>query len=196
MTDTGPDLESLLAFRRPCLVDFWLDPVSPATALLLPHLDLDGLAHDGQPWRFRGHSLVGLRLLPEPGDDVSALVSRSLLALRAWAVHREGDDDIVPMDYDLPWSFLAAVQRDLAAVRQFGLPHLVALAGREGDWLGDWLAEFWDDPAVHEELGREVESAHALGVTQAPCVVVGHQRFEAETMPDDLHDRVAAALDG
>ena len=196
MTDTSPDLAPLLAFRRACLVDFWLDPVSPATALLLPHLNLDGLAHEGQPWRFRGRSLVGLRLLPAPDDDVGRLVARSILALRAWAVHREGDNDIVPMDYDLPWSYLAAVQRDLTAVREFGLPHLVALAGREGDWLGDWLAEFWDDPAVHDELDREATAAHALGVIEAPCIVVGQYRFDAATMPDDVHERVAAALDG
>ena len=39
-------------------------------------------------------------------------------------------------------------------------------------------------------------AAHALGVIEAPCIVVGQYRFDAATMPDDVHERVAAALDG
>ena len=196
MSDDVDRLPDLLAHRRAAAVDLWLDPASPATALLMPYLDLDGHANGGRPWRFRGHDLVGLRLLPGPGDPVSTLVARCVLAVRAWAVGREGDDHLVPMDYDLPWSYLSAVQQDLAAVRAYGLPHLVALAGRHGDWLGDWVAEAHDHPAVHQAVADEVTAAAQAGVVEPPCVMVGTRQFAAAAMPDDVHEQVAALLGG
>lgn len=196
MTGRSHDLAALLAVRRPCAVDLWVDPLSPATALLLPYLDLDGLSHGGQPWRFRGRHCVGLRLLPDPFDPLSDQVAGCLLASRAWAVEREGDDLIVAMDYDVPWAYLAALQRDLGAVRQFGLSHLVATAAGQGDWLGDWVAEYHDAPEVLGALAGERAAASRLGITEAPCVVARDARFFASTMPDDVGARVEALLAG
>lgn len=196
MTGTSHDLAALLAVRRPCPVDLWLDPLSPATSVLLPYLDLDGHAHGNLPWRFRGRHCVGLRLLPTPGDALSTLVARCVLATRAWAVEREGDDHIVAMDYDVPWGYLATLQQDLGAVRDFGLSHLVAAAGRQGDWLGDWVAEHQDSPEVAAALSADVAEAHRLGIVEPPCVVVGTTRFVAAEMPDDVGEQVAALLAG
>lgn len=196
MAGRSHDLTALLAVRRPRAVDLWVDPLSPATALLLPYLDLDGLSHGGRPWRFRGRHCVGLRLLPDPYDPMSDLAARCLLASRAWAVEREGDDLIVAMDYDVPWAYVAALQRDLGAVRQFGLSHLVATAARQGDWLGDWVAENHGDPAVLAALADERVAASQLGIAEAPCVVTRDARFFAATMPDDVGDRLDVLLAG
>jgi hypothetical protein len=196
VSDHPEGIDALVAARRPCPVDLWVDPVSPTTAVLMPFLDLDGRDHGGQLWRFRGRTLVGLRLLVDAADPLSGLVARCLVAARAWAVRREGADEIVLMDYELPWSLLASAQRDLASVREFGLSHLVALAGHEGDWLGDWVAEYHDHPAVHHAVAEEAAAAAGVGVTSTPTVVVGDVVFEAATMPDDLHVRVARLLDG
>lgn len=196
MTQPEPDLVQLLAQPGPCPVDLWLDPVSPATSVLLPCLDLDGLSHGGRPWRFRGTVPVALRLLPDPDDEISALAACCLLAVRAWAVHREGDDLIVPMDDDLPWGYLAAIQQDLRGTRDDGLAHLVALAGRHGDWLGDWVAEHCRRPEVLAALAAERAAAAVVGVTEAPSVVAGGLLFGPDHMPDDVAERVAALVVG
>ncbi|HVQ86696.1 MAG TPA: hypothetical protein VMT88_00795 [Actinomycetes bacterium] len=195
MTSERPDLISLLSFERPTAFDIWLDPLSPATALFLPYLNLDGLAHGGRPWRFRGHDDVGLRLLPDPSDGASCLAARCILAVRAWAVQQEANSELVPMDYDLPWAYLGNMLRDIATVRSLGLPHMVALAGREGNWLGDWVAEYREDPVIHSVLSAEAESARLEGVTETPTVHVGSWLYEPSRMPDDIADQVAQHLD-
>lgn len=194
MAGSAHDLAALLAVRRRCPLDFWLDPLSPATAVLMPYLDLDGHSHGGLPWRFRGRHCVGLRLLPDPTDELSMLVARCVLATRAWAVEREGDDHIVSMDYDVPWGYVAALQRDLGAVHAFGLSHLVATAGRQGDWLGDWVAEHQQASAVGAALADDQQLAQRLGIVDTPCIVVRGARFAASSMPDDVGARVEALL--
>jgi len=188
-------IDALASLRRACPVDLWLDPMSPSTMVLMPFLDLDGRNHGGQPWRFLGRHCVGLRLLADPDDPVSGLVARCIVAARAWAFRREGDDAIVLMDYDVPWSYLAAIQRDLASVREYRLSHLVALAGHEGDWLGDWVAEHHDHPAVHSAVDEEAAAAGAAGVTTAPAVTAQGRIFEAASMPDDIHVQLARLVD-
>jgi hypothetical protein len=188
-------IDALARVRRACPVDLWLDPVSPASQVLMPFLDLDGHAHGGQPWRFRGRHCVGLRPVADRDDPVSGLVARCIVAVRAWAFQREGDDEIVLMDYDVPWSFLAGVQRDLTAVRQHRLSHLVALAGHEGDWLGDWLAEYHDHPAVHAAVDAEAAAATASGVDATPAITARGEVFGPATMPDDIHVRLARLID-
>jgi hypothetical protein len=195
MSDVPVDLERLLEHERSVRFDVWLDPLSPATTLLLPYLHLDGRTHGGRPWRFRGHDDVGLRLVPAVDDPLSALVTRCILCVRAWAVSRSAGDHLVPMDYDLPWSYLGDIVRDLPTTRAMGLPHLVALAGREGDWLGDWVAEHHDDPRVFAAADRGAAAAASRGITDLPTVTIGDTRFEAATMPDDIADRIAARLD-
>ena len=195
MSHDQPDLAELLAFQRPTSFEVWIDPLSPATALLLPYIDLDGHAHGGRPWRFRGHDEVAMRLLPEPGDDLSALAARCILAVKAWAVQRSRGDTLVPMDYDLPWGYLGNLLRDLDAVRVRGLPHMVALAGREGDWLGDWVAEYREHPAIHDALNAEIQTAQIESITDAPSLCVGDLIYEPASMPDDINDQVALILD-
>jgi hypothetical protein len=195
VTSARPDLVSLLSFERPTAFDLWLDPLSPATGLFLPYLHLDGHANGGRPWRFRGYDEVGLRLLPEPGDKLSALTARCIIAVRAWAVNEEASSDLIPMDYDLPWAYLANILRDTQTVRTHGLPHLVALAGREGNWLGDWVAEYREHPAVHSVLASEAESARLDGVTETPTVRVGSWLYEPSRMPDDIAEQLAKHLD-
>ncbi|HVQ19161.1 MAG TPA: hypothetical protein VMT27_09040 [Actinomycetes bacterium] len=191
-----PDLTALLAVRHPAAFTVWLDPLSSATVLLLPYLDLDGHTNGGRPWRFRGHDDVAMRLLPDPNDELSHLAARCILAVRAWAVHRAAGDTLVPMDYDLPWGYLGSILRDIQSVRTQGLPHLVALAGREGDWLGDWVAEYRDHPAVLTALDRERESARMTGITDPPTVDLGGMvRFEPTSMPDDIAAQVAYHVD-
>lgn len=196
MNRPGPDLPRLLQPTGAYPIDLWLDPLSPATAVIMPHLDLDGGSHGGRPWRFRGEVPVGLRLLPDPGDSLAQLAACCLLAARAWAVQREGDDLIVPMDYDLPWGLLATIQEDLPGARADGLPHLVALAGRQGDWLGDWVAEYCQHPAVRAALEAERADAAAAGVAEVPTVVVADTRFGPAEMPDDVAQQVASLVAG
>ncbi|MEO8328783.1 MAG: hypothetical protein ABI586_02145 [Candidatus Nanopelagicales bacterium] len=195
MTSAQPDLISLLSFERPTAFDIWLDPLSPATALFLPYLHLDGHAHGGRPWRFRGHDEVGMRLLPEPGDEIGAVAARCIVAVRAWAVQQEANSTLVPMDYDLPWAYLGNLLRDIGTVRSLGLPHLVALAGREGNWLGDWVAEYREDPVIHSALAAEAESARLDGVTETPTVHIGSWLYESSRMPDDIAEQIAKQLD-
>ena len=196
MSEQPAGIDAFAAVRRTCDIDLWLDPASPSTLVLMPFLDLDGHAHGGQPWRFLGRHCVGLRLLANPNDAVSGLVARCIVAVRSWAFQREGDDEIVLMDYDLPWSYLAAIQRDLVSVREYQLPHLVALAGHEGDWLGDWVAQYHDHPAVHRAVNQESAAAAAAGVGAAPAVTAGGRCFAAVTMPDDIHVQLARIIDG
>jgi hypothetical protein len=186
---------SLLNFERPTAFDLWLDPLSPATGLLLPYLHLDGHANGGRPWRFRGYDEVGLRLLPEPGDKESALAARCIIAVRAWAVKEEASSDLIPMDYDLPWAYLGNILRDSRTVRTHGLPHLVALAGREGNWLGDWVAEYREHPAIYSVLAAEAEAAKLDGITETPAVRIGSWLYEPSRMPDDIADQLAKLLD-
>ena len=195
MNSQQPDLAALLAFQRPTSLEVWIDPLSPATALLLPYLDLDGHAHGGRPWRFRGHDEVAMRLLPEPGDEMSALAARCILTVKAWAVEQSGGNQLVPMDYDLPWGYLGSLLRDLDAVRARGLPHLVALAGREGDWLGDWVAEYREHPAIHDALNLELETARAESITESPSLCVADLIYEPASMPDDINDQIALILE-
>lgn len=190
----GPDLPSLLAHRRPSPISVWIDPTSPATGVFLPYLDIDGHANGGRPWRFRGHHEVALRLLPDPADELSSLTSRCVLAVRAWAVLRNAGDQLVPLDYDAPWSYLFHLQRDLATLRERELQHLVAMAGRDGEWLGDWVAEYFDAPEVHVALSEEVSAASTVGITTPPSLTVNGTVFRAEEMPDDIAERVAALL--
>jgi hypothetical protein len=98
-----PDLAGLLAVRRNSPIRVWVDPVSPATGLFLPYLDIDGHSNGGRPYRFRGTIEVELRVLPDPTDALSDLVACCLQAVRAWAVLRNAGDQLVPMDYDVPW---------------------------------------------------------------------------------------------
>lgn len=191
-----PDLGALLAQRRPSLISVWIDPTSPATGLFLPYLDIDGHANGGRPWRFRGHHEVELRLLPDPDDDLSAVTARCVLAVRAWAVLRNAGDELVPIDYDAPWSYLHHLQRDLLTLRDRELQHLVATAGRDGDWLGDWVAEYFDAPEVHAALRADQVDATSIGITAAPSVVVGGVVFRAEEMPDDIAAQVDALVAG
>jgi hypothetical protein len=195
MSDGSVDLERLLSHEHAVRFDVWLDPVSPATTLLLPYLHLDGRTHGGRPWRFRGRDDVGLRLVSAADDDVSSLAVRCILSVRAWAVAQEAGDDLVPMDYELPWSYLGDILRDLAGVRQRGLPHLVALAGREGEWLGNWVAQYHDHPSIIEAEARGLTAAQQLSVIDLPTVIVASHRYEAATMPDDIADRLAVHLD-
>lgn len=190
----GPDLRSLLTHRRPSPISVWIDPTSPATGVFLPYLDIDGHANGGRPWRFRGHHEVALRLLPDPADELSSLTARCVLAVRAWAVLRNAGDELVPLDYDAPWSYLFHLQRDLVTLREQELQHLVAMAGRDGEWLGDWVAEYFDAPEVHEALAEEVAAASTLGITTAPGLTVHGTVFRAEEMPDDVAERVTALL--
>ncbi len=119
-----PDLAELLATRRASPISVWVDPVSPATGLFLPYLDIDGHSNGGRPWRFRGHHEVQLRLLPDPNDELSNLAARCIVAVRAWAVARGAGDELVPMDYDVPWGYLFHLQRDLHTLRERGLAAL------------------------------------------------------------------------
>ena len=194
MTDEQPDLEKLLLFDRAVEFDVWLDPLSPATSLLLPYLDLDGHTNGGRPWRFRGSQDVGLRLLPDPDDALSCVAARCILAVRAWAVRRAAGDNLIPMDYDLPWAYLGAMLRDIRSVRTVGLPHLVSLAGREGEWLGDWVAEYRDSDAVRSALAAEIEEATALGVTDAPTIIVRNLLYDFTNMPDDIAEQITIHL--
>lgn len=189
-----PDLGQLLSSRRSSAISVWVDPTSPATGLFLPYLDIDGHSNGGRPWRFRGHHEVQLRLLPDPDDEFSGLVARCIVAVRAWAVLRGAGDELVPMDYDVPWGYLFHLQRDLLTMRQLGLPHLVATAGRDGDMLGNWVSEYFDAPAVHEAVAKDVATARALTITAAPTVMVGGTVFRAEEMPDDIDTQVEALL--
>jgi hypothetical protein len=191
VSDEQPDLEQLLQRQRPASFDVWVDPLSPATSLLLPYLDLDGHTNGGRPWRFRGRHEVGMRLLPDPEDELSNIAARCILAARAWAVYREAGDDLVPMDYDLPWSYLGNMLRDLKSVRAIGLPHLVALAGREGEWLGDWVAEHRDSHPVKVALAEELAYAEAMEITEAPSIVLGDVLYPPDAIPDDISDVVA-----
>lgn len=185
-----PDLAALLDEHRPSRLHLWLDPASPATALFLPYLDIDGHAHGGRPWRFRGRHEVELRLLPDPTDALSLLTARCVLAVRAWAVLRNAGDELVPLDYDTPWSYLHHLQRDLATLRERELPHLVATAGRDGEWLGDWVAEYFDAPEIHAALRADQVRAEALGITAPPSLLVGESVYRAEQMPDDIASQV------
>lgn len=192
--DDRPDLDSLLAQRRPAALSVWVDPASLATGLFLPYLDVDGHANGGRPWRFRGHHEIALRLLPDPADELSMVTARCILAVRAWAVLRNAGDELVPLDYDAPWSYLFHLQRDLLTLRELGLQHLVATAGRDGEWLGDWVAEYFDAPEVHAALRAEQADAWAMGITTAPSVTVGATVFRAEEMPDDIGARVEGLI--
>ncbi|HUV49134.1 MAG: hypothetical protein WBC76_11975 [Actinomycetes bacterium] len=185
-----PDLAQLLSYRRPSQISVWVDPVSPATGLFLPYLDIDGHANGGRPWRFRGHHEVQLRLLPEVGDDFGHLVARCIVAVRAWSVLRGAGDELVPMDYDVPWGYLFNLQRDLLSLRELGLPHLVATAGRDGDWLGNWVSEYFDAPEVHAAVNKDRAAANALSITAAPSVMAGGTVFRADEMPDDIDAQV------
>jgi len=188
------DLAELLATRRASPISVWIDPISPATGLFLPYLDIDGHSNGGRPWRFRGHHEVQLRLLPDPDDKLSDLAARCIVAVRAWAVARGAGDELVPMDYDVPWSYLYQLQRDLPALRTQGLPFLVATAGRDGDWLGDWVSEYFDAPEVHSEVARDAATASALSIKAAPTVMVGGTVFRAEEMPDDIDTQIEQLL--
>jgi hypothetical protein len=189
-----PDLAELLATRRTSPISVWVDPISPATGLFLPYLDIDGHSNGGRPWRFRGHHEVQLRLLPDPDDGLSDLVARCIVAVRAWAVARGAGDELVPMDYDVPWGYLFQLQRDLPALRKQGLPYLVATAGRDGDWLGDWVSEYFDAPEVHAAVARDRATANALSIREAPTVMVGGTVFRAEEMPDDIATQIEQLL--
>ncbi|MCZ3385972.1 MAG: DsbA family protein [Actinomycetia bacterium] len=192
--DPEPDLTRLLSNRRSSAISVWVDPISPATGLFLPYLDIDGHSNGGRPWRFRGHHEVQLRLLPDPNDELSGLVARCIVAVRAWAVLRGAGDKLVPMDYDVPWGYLFHLQRDLLTLRQLGLPHLVATAGRDGDWLGNWVSQYFDAPEVHEAVAKDMATARALTISEAPTVMVGGTVFRAEEMPDDIDAQVEALL--
>ena len=195
MNDPRPDLTGLLRYQRPSAFHVWLDPLSPANELLLPYLQLDGHTNGGRPWRFRGHDDVALRLLPDPEDEMSGTAARCILTVRAWAVQREGKNSLIPMDYDLPWAYFGDMLRDISSVRGIGLPHLVSLAGREGEWLGDWVAEYRDSPEVFEAIDAERAAAQAAGVVEVPSITVGTKRFDASTMPDDIADQITQLLD-
>lgn len=191
----GPiDLAQLLGRRRTAPISVWLDPLSPATGLFLPYLDLDGHANGGRPWRFRGRHGVQLRLLPPPDDELSSVAARCIVAARAWAVARGGDDEIVAMDYEIPWGYLFHLQSDLLAARNVGLPHLVATAGRDGDLLSEWVSSYYDAPEVAAEVGRDASTAHALSIGVAPSVMVGGTVFRAEEMPDDIDMQIEQML--
>lgn len=189
-----PDLGSLLAQRRLSPISVWIDPLSAATSLFLPYLDIDGHANGGRPWRFRGTFEVELRMLPEDGDELSNLVARCITAVRAWGVLRGAGDELVPLDYEVPWTYLFHLQRDLPMLRERGLPHLVATAGRDGEWLGDWVAEYFDSPEVHAAVADDRMTAAALGMTAAPSLMVSGTVFRAEEMPDDIAERIEAQL--
>jgi hypothetical protein len=85
--------------------------------------------------------------------------------------------------------------RDIGSVRGIGLPHLVSLAGREGEWLGDWVAEYRESPEVHAALAAERVAATTIGITEAPSILVADAVYEPASMPDDIADRVAAQVD-
>ena len=189
VVEGSPPIAELLAFEREAAVELWLDPLALATSVIMPELDLDGHSHGGRPWRLVGHYEVRLRLLPDPEDEASMLAARAVLAARAWAVMREHGDPGPGMDYEIPWSLTASLVRDEVTVRTYGRQHLVVLAAREGDWLGDWVAEYVDDPAVVDALAQERVMALARGVQLAPAVTIGGLLFDADTMPDDIHAR-------
>jgi hypothetical protein len=189
-----PDLTALLNVRRNSPIRLWVDPVSPATGLFLPYMDIDGHSNGGRPFRFRGRYEVELRTLPDPTDELSDLVARCIHAVRAWAVLRNGGDQLIPMDYDAPWGYLFRLQRDLETVRDRGLPHLVAMAGRDGEWLGDFVAEFFDAPEVRASVAEDRGLAMALGITTAPSIQVSNYVFRSEEMPDDIDDQVETLL--
>jgi hypothetical protein len=189
-----PDLAGLLAVRRNSPIRVWVDPASPATGLFLPYLDIDGHSNGGRPYRFRGRHEVELRVFPDPTDDMSDLVARCIHAVRAWAVLRNAGDQLIPMDYDVPWGYLFHLQRDLATLRARGLPHLVAMAGRDGEWLGDFVAEYFDAPEVQASVAEDRSLAMALGITAAPSVQVSNWVFRAEEMPDNIDDQVEQLL--
>ncbi len=189
-----PDLATLLAYRRPSPISIWVDPVSPATGLFLPYLDIDGHSHGGRPWRFRGHHEVELRLLPEADDPFGQLVAQCVLAVRAWAVLRGAGDELIPMEYDVPWGYLFNLQRDLHSLRELGLPHLVATAGRDGDWLGNWVSEYFDSPEVHAAVDKDRAAANALSIGAAPSCMVRGTIFRAEEMPDDIDAQIDQLL--
>ncbi|MFL6071612.1 MAG: hypothetical protein ACJ73L_04870 [Actinomycetes bacterium] len=192
--DHHPDLTTLLNVRRNSPIRMWVDPVSPATGLFLPYLDLDGHSNGGRPFRFRGRYEVELRTLPDPSDELSDLVARCIHAVRAWAVLRNAGDQLIPMDYDTPWGYLYRLQRDLPTLRDRGLPHLVAMAGRDGEWLGDFVAEYFDAPEVRASVAEDRGLAMALGMTTAPSIQVSNYVFRAEEMPDDIDEQVETLL--
>jgi hypothetical protein len=195
VTGNDPDLAALLATPDDAAVELWADPLSPATSILMAELDLDGHTNGGRPWQVRGRDRVALRLLPEPGDQTAELAACAVLTARAWAVLREAGDPIVPMAYEVPWSLLAGIARDHGAVREFGLPHLITLAAHEGDWLGDWLAEYVRTPAVLNALEGWRASAAGQGIGDLPTVVARGVHFPASTMPDDIRQRVIDLVD-
>ena len=188
------DLTTLLSIRRNSPIRVWLDPVSPATGVFLPYLDIDGHANGGRPFRFRGKYEVELRMLPDPTDELSDLVARCIHAVRAWAVLRNAGDQLIPMDSEVPWGYLVHLQRDLSSLRERGLPHLVAMAGRDGEWLGDFVAEHFDAPEVVASVAEDRHLALALGITAAPSVQVSNYIFRAEEMPDDIDTQVETLI--
>ncbi len=70
----------------------------------------------------------------------------------------------------------------------------MATAGRDGDWLGEWVSEYFDAPEVHSEVARDVATASALSIGAAPSVMVGGTVFRAEEMPDDIDTQIEQLL--
>ena len=118
------------------------------------------------------------------------------MAVRAWAVLRGAGDELVPMEYEVPWGYLFHLQRDLLTLRDRGLPHLVATAGRDGDWLGNWVSEYFDAPEVHAAVAKDRSTANALSITTAPSLMVGGTRLprRADAGRHRRPDRAAAHL--
>lgn len=177
------DLATLLDHPRQGSFDAWLDLLSPTCRDAVTLLGLDVHRAHGRPWFFHGSEPVRIRHLPdEKAHRYSALAARALEVVRAWAVRQGGS--ALPLDYEVPWRFAVAVLRDQEQVARYGLAHLVALANHEGEWLGDWVAEYVDTPAVRAVVAGDVAVARELGIRVAPAFVVGGQRLEGGDVVD------------
>ncbi len=187
--DAG-DLAPLLAHPRRGAFDLWVDLLSPTCRDAVALLGLDGASRAGRPWCFHGTLPVRLRHLPDDHLHPHAgLAARAVEVVRAWAVRQRSQS--LPLDYEAPWRFAIAVLQDQDAVARFGLPQLVALADHEGEWVGDWVAEFAGHPAVREQVAADAAAARDLGVRIPPAYLVGTQLVRG----DDLAD-VTARVEG
>jgi len=145
------------------------------------------------PWRIDGRTTVMLRHHPRAEHPHAHLAARAVEAARAWAIAQGAGS--LPLDYDLPWRFAAAIVAQSEAVASRGLAQLTILGDREGDWLGEWLSTHIADPAVHARVDADLTAAENLQIPQAPTVVVRGLRLTFEENQLDLRERVLDALD-
>lgn len=161
----------------------WVDLLSPICREAVSLLGLDTTRRGARPWCFHGTLPVRLRHLPDrTAHPRAGQAARAVEVVRAWAVQQHSTS--LPLDYEAPWRFALAVLHDQDGVARYGLPQLVALADREGEWVADWVAEHVDHPAVHEQVAADEAAARSIGVTTAPAYLVGTQLVRGTDLAD------------